>query len=307
MQEPSQKKLVNVIRKYRLWLAISGSVILMVVTSILAYNFSGDSSQGGQPDAAAKWRAVWLTAVAILINLLSTIIAFAFASMVFSKEDEEMHGDKLRSIISEAMNVPVDLGQVPWTELIENAAQIDFVVQGWNGWAANAEISKALTRFFDQGGKFRLYVCSADAREGSIPLSLMEQRIGKTPGDVVYEINNTFVTINEAREQIEESRRAASSLEQFQTSHVNWYFAAAFKPKKTAQAGKSRDTIVFSIYSHTSGRRPWDMPALVAYPDRHPGLSEWFDKELNHLRAGARKAVPVQPAGPNRDGKEVSE
>jgi len=307
VDERFRKKLANAIRKYRLSLAIVGSLFLLLSSWILAYNFSSSLNQAGQPDLVANSRAAWLSVVAVFINLASTIIAFAFASFMFSKEDEEIHGDTLKSIIFDAMNVPLDLEQVPWTDLIDNASQIDFVVQGWNGWAEKPEISRALTRFFDQGGNFRLYVCSADAKEGSIPRSLMEQRIGRTPGEVMYEINGTFRTISEARGELDPSRHAASSLEQFQTSYVNWYFAAAFKPKKTAETGKSRDTIVFSIYSHTPGRKPWHMPALVTYPDRYPGLLEWFDKELSHLRAGAGRASSVPPTGRRRDGRDVSE
>ena len=303
-----RKKLPNIIRKYRLLLAIVGSLALFFVSWTLTYNNAGNLDQTGQPDLAANWRAAWLSvAAAFLINLTSTGIAFAFVLFLFNKEDEEIHGEALKSIIYDAMNVPLNLEQVPWTDLIDNASQIDFVVQGWNGWADNAGISKALTRFFDRGGRFCLYVCSPDAKEASIPLSLMEQRIGRTPGEVSYEINETFHSINEARESVEESRRASSSIEHFQTSHINWYFAAGFKSKKTTQSGKSRDTIVFSIYSHTPNRKPWYMPALVTYPDRYPGLLEWFDKELNHLRAGAGKAGSVQQASRRHDGKDVSE
>lgn len=268
--------LTNTIKKYRLLLALVIAPVLIVLYWVGVYSLSGDVDGVSSPS-----REAWLSTLAVLVNLASMIIGFVVIAALFEKENAEVQANELRRIVSEVTNTPSELDKIPWANLIENASEIDFVVQGWNGWAERSEIADALTRFFEQGGHFRLYVCHPDASEGSIARALMELRIGRTPEEVRVEINGTFRTINEAFQLGRNPKGIEPTFEQFQTSQVNWYFAASFINKKSAATTTTRDVIVFSIYSHTPGRRPWSMPAIMIYPDQP--IKDWFKNELKHL------------------------
>jgi hypothetical protein len=213
------------------------------------------------------------------------VIAFLFVSLLFSKEDTEEQVRVLRQVITESLGRPDLLAQVPWENLIDNACEIDFVVQGWDRWADQEMIARALARFFERGGKFRLYVCHPDSLEGSYARSLMEGRLGKGPNEVVIEIKDTFKTINGVRDQLPPEKKGPE-IEVIQTNNLNWYFGVLFKGREISGDAGARDVMVFSIYSHTPWR-PWNMPALVIYPDIHNHMREWFKAELQHLRSGS--------------------
>src|SRR5450631_539134 len=156
--EEKPAKMWQLVSRYRNRLAIVTAAILVLLTWIITYFLSASSID-------LNMKAAWIAVVAALVNLASTTAVFVVASVLFERENDAKLGDAIRQIILETQDRPVDLSQVRFPDLIDGAKEIDFVVQGWNGWAAQQPIAKSLIRFFERGGVFRLYVCNPDTNK----------------------------------------------------------------------------------------------------------------------------------------------
>jgi hypothetical protein len=133
-----------------------------------------------------------------------------------------------------------------------------------------------------------MYVCNPVSDGGSHARALLEQRLNRTPGEIVTEIKGTFRRISEIREGVPAVDRGPP-IELFETDNLNWYFAALFTGKSLFGGNRVRDVLVLSVYAHTR-RRSWDMPAQMVYPDTQSrDFREWFKKELQYLRDGVPK------------------
>src|SRR5689334_614864 len=118
----------HLISTYRNRLAILTAGVLFLLTWILTYFLSVSSID-------ANFKAAWIAVVAALVNLGSTAAVFVVASVLFRREDDAKLTDVIRQIILKTQDRPTDLSQVRFPDLIDSAKEIDFVVQGWNGWA----------------------------------------------------------------------------------------------------------------------------------------------------------------------------
>jgi hypothetical protein len=277
-------KVWETIRKYRYLLGGVTVAVLLLASWLLTFLLA-------RSDLAPDLKTASLAVVALLINSASTVIVFIVVSVLFAREDAAKSADLLRKAISEAQDRPTDLSKVRWVELIDSAREIDFVVQGWNGWAEHPDIFKALTGFFERGGTFRLYVCNHESDAAGSNRSAMEKRLRRTPAQIVEEIKGTSHSINNCRELAVAEGRNGGKLEVFESNELNWYFAVLFKQKAIFGQLRSADVLVMSIYSHTPGMRPWAMPAIQIHPDQHPHLEQWFQKELEHLRQGQQRQI----------------
>ena len=194
---------------------------------------------------------------------------------------------RISDIILRSGNSGTTLSQVPWADLIASASEIDFVVQGWDRWTEHQNIARDLRTFFERGGQFRLYVYEPTSDKASSVRASMAHRIGRGPGATEEEITGTIKNINDIVDRLPPEKRAlAKPIEVYRSCNINWYFAALFTGSRTTEQDRARDVMVFSIYSHTPTRRPWDMPAIMIYPDMHAdsNMRDWFKGELNHLK-----------------------
>lgn len=298
---------LDVIKRYRRLLALSIAAILIGLSWSGVYYFSAGA------DSAQKYLNLWLIVAGVLTNLASTVIAFWAASLLFSKEDEQSQAELIRSAVAEAFNRteslqsivrtavdqavsnPQTMRQVRWDELIENAAEIDFVVQAWNGWAEQPQIRRALKQFFERGGHFRLHVYDPKTPAASKARAYLEARLNRAPSAIVGEIDGTSSGIEDAFHSATASS-AVSTFTTYPMDRLNWYFATLFKGKELPGGGRARNVLVVSIYSHTPRSSPWAMPAIVIYPDLHDNLLQWFEGELEHLRT-------VSAPAPARGGR----
>lgn len=149
---------MGAINKYRNLLAVTVVPLLLLASWVGIYFIVGNT------DIANNTKAASIAAVSLLANLASTVFAFLIVSLLFRKEDAVEQQSVLRRIISEEIGRPNFLSQVPWGDLIENASEIDFIVQGWDGWANQQNTSRALASFFERGGHFsRCLACSGAA------------------------------------------------------------------------------------------------------------------------------------------------
>ena len=114
----------------------------------------------------------------------------------------------------------------------------------------------------------------------------MERRLGRSRGQITEEIRGTIQAISEARELVSKTASSKGTLNIFPTNELNWYFAACFRSPKTSTQMRAQSVLVLSVYSHSPGTRPWDMPAQQIHLDIHPQMQRWFEKELELLRAG---------------------
>jgi hypothetical protein len=290
-------------RKWRLITSIAVGLLLTAIAVLLF--LSGGVDKG--------WK---LLVFSVLVNLLSSLIVFTVASGLIDidSEDErrifaeetilkplatsmatmaQTHSrqdlsilnpkfDELQAAIRDVQGATT-LEQINWAALIAGASEIDFVVQGWDGWIeANASY---LRSFMDRGGKFRLFVYDPISEKTNQARALMAERLGKTPHEVVSEIRGTISNIQSIRDELPLNKRTSDNLEIILMTQLNWYFAARFIGKLMTSSSKNRDAIVFSIYSHKK-HRVYNMPAITIFPETHPSMASWFDAELAHLRRG---------------------
>jgi hypothetical protein len=276
--------------RWRLIATLTTALLLGVVSGILAY-----SAEGAE-------RGRKLLVFAVLSNLTSSLIVFGVGSSLLGKESEHDPKELAKSHIVEPLKQSLDgmagtleelqsslrelqgattLGQIDWPGLIAGASEIDFVVQGWDRWI-EAHAS-SIRSFLDRGGKFRLFVYDPTSNKSNQARALMADRLGKTPHEIESEIRGTTDTIKMIQDELPPAKRATVRLEVFLVTKINWYFAARFVGRQTSDSAKNRDAIVFSIYSHTK-HRVNDMPAITLFPEMHPPMNTWFEKELDHLK-----------------------
>jgi hypothetical protein len=276
------------ITKYRNWLGLLAAVLCLVLSWILTYFLLKSGLEQNIKNAS-------LAVIATLVNLASTAAVFVVASVLFQREDDAKLEDTFRHIILETQERPVDLSQVRFEDLIDRAEEIDFVVQGWNGWAAQRPTARALTNFFERGGRFRLYLCHPDSPQAVPNRGAMERRLGRNPGQIAEEIRGTVQTIDDIFQSIKSKYPNRGKLDIYLSNELNWYFAAYFRAAKSVNQVRGLNMLVLSVYSHTPGTPPWQMPAFQVYLDQHPRMQEWFETEMKHLRDGVPRDTVQQP------------
>jgi hypothetical protein len=176
---------------------------------------------------------------------------------------------------------PTVLRDIKWKSLIKNADEINFLVQGWDGWMETQ--ATELRDFFSRGGKFSLLVVNDQGNDAEYVRKLMERRLDKTKALVEAEITNTISNITD---KFNEGGDSSSNriLEVFCLNEINWYFAAQFKSKGT----ESRDVLVLSLYSHHKYSLN-ETPAIVLFRDSAQSVFKWFESELEKLKGRSAK------------------
>ena len=172
--------------------------------------------------------------------------------------------------LSLKINPPTILDHVNWKSLIKQSNEINFVVQGWDGWME--EHSSQLEDFARSEGKFNLFVINPQSQPAEFVRELMVKRLDKTINAVEVEITNTVSKIQNI------FRRAKSPTPNLRVTFlndINWYFAAQFKSKTSS----SKDALVISVYSHHQYTTK-DTPAVIFYRDSAPKVFDWFEEEL---------------------------
>jgi hypothetical protein len=312
MSRPSKAGVWKAIKKYRLLVA----GLAVIVLFLTAWQLLDALSEVEDQTAKEKFSAF----ISVIFNLGSSIIAFVVVALLFSDEDKEAQAQTIQDLVSEELGKSDtrqsqnlrkalteivgrsnNLESVNWKILIDGAAEIDFVVQGWDGWFERGEISSPLRDFFERGGVFRLYIYKSSTAENSYCLEEMAKRLDRAPALVVAEIQKTHRNLHDIHAQIENCR---GRIEVFETTDLIWYFAARFRDKQLDVNVGPREAIVFSVYSHT-GQRPWRLPAVTVYPDAQSGnISQWFDKEISHLSSTAKSNSNLKKISNNeQEGK----
>jgi hypothetical protein len=176
---------------------------------------------------------------------------------------------------------PTVLKDINWKSLIKQADEIDFLVQGWDGWMEHH--STELEDFFRRNGKFHLIVVNAEGEEAGYVRKLMERRLEKTASQVEAEITTTISNIYDIYKEVTEPS-PTKVLEVFCLNEVNWYFAAQFK----SHDSENRDVLVLSLYSHHRYLLK-ETPAIVLFRDSAQSVFKWFDAELKNLEGRSTK------------------
>lgn len=297
----------KLVKRYRVLLGI----LTLVIVALGAWYFSSlpqSTPTTGVATAAQppqQTSSTNLLISSVLAGLATSLIGFLAVSWLFSKEDQSLNEElelkknqklartvlheasaeldlKIHNAVLESFGTASMLSEVPWARLIEGADEIDFIVQGWDGWFETPEIAEALLGFFERNGKLRLYLYDADSIESQRVRQDMAKRIGRLPERVEHEIKETYERAVELRD-----RAGSGSVELHSSVETIWYFGALFKGRQRFGKEKQRDIVLFSIYAHTS-RRPMDMPAILIYPDMQQNdFREWFKKELDYLVASS--------------------
>ncbi len=257
--------------------------ILIIINSLIDANATG-WQKNIQPFVASTQ--------SIVQTILGALLVFWLASIfLFDTKSTELK-NSIAAALHEASSRPSTLADVDWESLIQDAEEIDFVVQGWNGWMEQREINDELVRFFARGGIFNLYVYDDQHEDALHVRKLLEGRISRTPDEVKEELVGTRRGLLGAHGPTTNSN---SQVNIYKLKTVNWYFAFRFKTRSDPRSGKSRDGIIFSIYSHTP-TKPWKMPATLIAPAEFKELVEWFDAELAFLRKNASTEPSSQEA-----------
>ena len=189
---------------------------------------------------------------------------------------------KIDELISN-IKPPTVLKDINWKSLIKQADEIDFLVQGWDGWMDHH--STELEDFFGRSGKFRLFVINDQGKDAGYVRKLMEKRLDKTETLVEAEIVNT---ISKIKDRFNEANDPTSKkvLEVFCLNEINWYFAAQFKSHDSG----SRDVLVLSFYSHHKYLLK-ETTAIRLFRDSAPDVFTWFDAELTKLKTVSEKRI----------------
>ena len=251
------------------------SVVLGVITLYITALY---------PELDSLLKTVLLSGSSAFIGISSAFIGFYLFS-IFLLDKPNSASPDIAADVSQILANYIDnksiLKDCQFGNLIGNASEIDFVVQGWDRWTERDNIYDSLKNFFSRGGEFRLYITDPDKNEASYSRSMMEKRLNRTPHLVEKEINGTFESLKDI---IDGHAIDAGLIKCFKTTALNWYFAARFIGRTNSSGHKHRDVIVFSIYSHTQFT-PWHLPSILVYPDDHTDLNleGWFDKELKHI------------------------
>lgn len=187
--------------------------------------------------------------------------------------------DELKS----KMELPSVLKDINWRRLITRSDQIDFLVQGWDGWMVDH--SEQLEEFFKKGGEFNLFVINGEDPDSEYIRELMQKRLNKTKQQVEVEIQNTIMYIKSAFDTATaDDSFPEKKLDIFKINQINWYFAAQFKSKDSMGS----DALVLSFYSHYQYYLK-DTPAIVLYRDSAENVFKWFEIELRKLKEQSKK------------------
>lgn len=187
-------------------------------------------------------------------------------------------------ILNSKIEPPTVLQDIKWKILIKQAQQIDFLVQGWDGWMTHHYTE--LKEFFNNGGEFNLFVVNEEGEEAEYIRKLMEKRLEKTGTLVEAEIKNTITNIQDIFSEAD-IKANGKMLNVFRLNEINWYFAAQFKSKIAG----NRDALVLSLYSHH--KYPIKLtPAIILYRDSAPNAFNWFDVELEKLKKSTTNNLP---------------
>ena len=137
MKTPSAPSLWDIIEKYRRYLALVIAVLLLILCFFVVNFISRNAN------ILAATKASWLSITAILTNLAATVTAFLAVSILFFQENKQQQQALLRDAIADALNSPThlrqqqtvlrsavgealntlaNLQQIPWVDLIDNAA-----------------------------------------------------------------------------------------------------------------------------------------------------------------------------------------
>jgi hypothetical protein len=207
-----------------------------------------------------------------LTNLLQAIqLASLDSKSLVLKVDE----------LTSQIEPPTVLRDIKWKSLIKHADEINFLVQGWDGWIETQ--ATELRDFFSRGGKFSLLVVNDQGNDAEYVRKLMERRLDKTKALVEAEITNTISNITDKFNEGGDSS-SGKLLEVFCLNEINWYFAAQFK----SQGTESRDVLVLSLYSHHKYSLN-ETPAIVLFRDSAQSVFKWFESELEKLKSRSAK------------------
>lgn len=243
-------------------------LLCLVLAFERAFDFDTIESTLEKQNQTLRSQNSYFESSATTLNNLSTAID---ASSVESR-NLILKTDELISKIKP----PTVIKDINWKHLIKQADQIDFLVQGWDGWMDHHYTE--LKDFFERKGKFNLFVVNADGEGAKYVRQLMETRLGKSTSLVEAEIAGTIDNIHKIFDEADDPD-SKKSLEVFCLNEINWYFAAQFKSVGTDR----RDVLVLSLYSHH--RYPIkETPAIVLFRDTAPDVFKWFDAELKYLQ-----------------------
>jgi hypothetical protein len=179
------------------------------------------------------------------------------------------------------------LDDVDWKNLIEGSSEIDFFVQGWDGWVTRNQSS--LETFFRNAGKFRLYVQHPTSTSAAPARQAMGLRLGNLPPDkMVAEIQNTVAQLRELISEVVESQtprqQVGDSLQVWYMNRLNWYFGAKFTGPSKAGQPAARKVLIISPYAHKKSTIR-NAPALMISLDAYPKINLWIESELRHLQS----------------------
>ncbi|MGB3227090.1 MAG: hypothetical protein WBB02_03875 [Saprospiraceae bacterium] len=187
----------------------------------------------------------------------------------------------LINLLRQEIKQPYILGDINWEKLIDQSKEIDFLVQGWDGWIKTYD--RKLETFFSNEGVFNLFLIDHMSKEKSAETirNLMATRLSKSDNDVISEINNTIQELQEILDR--NNRNPATGKGQLTIvpiKEVNWYFGARFVSSNSYET----DYLVLSLYSHKKFSLK-ETPAILLNKQSAPKAFEWFDSELKYLKS----------------------
>jgi hypothetical protein len=277
--------------KLGMWPIIA--TILTLILAVIAITFALVQSNGNP-----QW--YYLALFGVSVNISSGLLAFVVGSLLLKKDRERDQQSLLQnSVVQPIINYlsirsnSYYIGTIPWKDLIDHSIQIDFVVQGWDGWFDNH--SRELKEFFTRGGTFRLFVYHPTADETSISRAQMASRTNKSPGSTEEEIKQSVKNLKDISDNVAGN---AHKVQVFYMKTQNWYFLAKLTGLKLADGSAYGDVAVLSPYSHKK-HAVNNVPAHLVSLASAPEANEWITEEIkfltNHSELAANEPVQQKP------------